>query len=507
MKLGEMNSQERKIWCSLPEEIRKHTQVTNDYQHRLGIVQKHLKTLYGERADWKKCLDRYYTDAQYNDECHKIDDLRTVPELSADDIKAMIQQEEHDTELIDELKSLIQLVSHVGNKVPSTPEIYRAAEILGILPNSANGLNKWMVNFDDLSKEEIEAFNLKTRNSSGLMSIAIGALADYYVDGFVVSYPSEGTVLTQGKRRYYYRGENAYYASSKASIARSIDEKLPEHISQMLLDLRFNEGCLFLDNFDAVIRWPVTDSVNYPALAQHYGLRTPVMDVTSDLKTALFFACCTYDNDKWRPLKEEEFRAIDSRQNIHSLGGDSRYAILYRTPTDITDMEWGTQENPGMGIIVPIGYQPFMRCSAQHGYVFFTSRIDYDMMRDPLFAKYKIRLSTELCEWIYNEMQQGSLVYPEKDIPDLNNYFAEINRTKHFSQSSFELVMEDFKIESKYAEVVKQELAKYGIFIINGNKQYITYNRLQKINKRYSVERSLEINNVKPISRPMLVMS
>ncbi len=129
------------------------------------------------------------------------------------------------------------------------------------------------------------------------------------------------------------------------------------------------------------------------------------------------------------------------------------------------------------------------------------------MMRDPLFAKYKIRLSTELCEWIYNEMQQGSLVYPEKDIPDLNNYFAEINRTKHFSQSSFELVMEDFKIESKYAEVVKQELAKYGIFIINGNKQYITYNRLQKINKRYSVERSLEINNVKPISRPMLVMS
>ena len=55
--------------------------------------------------------------------------------------------------------------------------------------------------------------------------------------------------------------------------------------------LRLNEGCSFLDNFDAVKYWNISN-ISYVALAQHYGLKTIMMDVTSDLMTALFFTSC-----------------------------------------------------------------------------------------------------------------------------------------------------------------------------------------------------------------------
>lgn len=57
----------------------------------------------------------------------------------------------------------------------------------------------------------------------------------------------------------------------------------------MILD----EACFFLDNFDAIKYWSPS-AVNYLALAQHYGIKTPLLDLTSNFKTALFFACCKY---------------------------------------------------------------------------------------------------------------------------------------------------------------------------------------------------------------------
>ena len=75
--------------------------------------------------------------------------------------------------------------------------------------------------------------------------------------------------------------------------------------------------------------------MNYHALAQHYGIKTPLMDITSDLKTALFFACCKYEGHQWRPMEKRDF--------VYTQDGarekDSRYGVLYRVPTEITDMQ------------------------------------------------------------------------------------------------------------------------------------------------------------------------
>ena len=264
---------------------------------------------------------------------------------------------------------------------------------------------------------------------------------------------------------------------------------------------------MFLDNFEAVIRWGGSD-VNYIALAQHYGLRTPMMDVTSDLMTALFFACCKFGNDgKWHPLTKSEIENKDSRTDVKRLGGDSRYGILYRTPTEITDMQWAVSgEDAGIEIITPVGYQPFMRCSSQHGYMILVKNMDYDMFHDKMFEKFRFELTEEVCRWVFNEMDQGNKVYPNEDVPDISGYMSKINNTTRFSQSVFELMLKDFNFSEEEGKLLQAELEKYGIHIVMGDISHITYNQLRKINKKYTIDRAIELVGVTPIARPMLVV-
>ena len=59
--------------------------------------------------------------------------------------------------------------------------------------------------------------------------------------------------------------------------------------------MRIFEFQLFISQFDIVKKWEYQYSnVLYELLAQHYGLETLWMDITSDLEVALFFATCEY---------------------------------------------------------------------------------------------------------------------------------------------------------------------------------------------------------------------
>ena len=120
-----------------------------------------------------------------------------------------------------------------------------------------------------------------------------------------------------------------------------------------------------------------TCSPNYLALAQHYGFRTEMIDITNDLKTALFFGCCKYINGKWKPLEKKDIEERYSRKGTI----DSRYGVLYITRTEIMDMQY-LLSNEDWDNIVPIGYQPFMRCSKQHGFMLLPHNAEsYDIIR------------------------------------------------------------------------------------------------------------------------------
>lgn len=64
----------------------------------------------------------------------------------------------------------------------------------------------------------------------------------------------------------------------------------------------------------------------YDAIAQHYGFNTNLLNITSDLNVALFFACCRYENNKWRPLTEKECK--NNKYSVLYIADEDFYGLL-----------------------------------------------------------------------------------------------------------------------------------------------------------------------------------
>lgn len=271
--------------------------------------------------------------------------------------------------------------------------------------------------------------------------------------------------------------------------------------------MRVDECCSSFDRFDAVSHWGCSD-VNYVALAQHYGLRTMMVDITSDLRTALFFACCKMDRDgKWIPLTNQDFCHRASRKTELGLGplGDSKYGILFRAPRELIDIRLLVEAEEEKTIL-PVGYQPFMRCAAQSAYMFLATDPHYDMYQDTRFEKYRFRLTEEICRWIYDEMQQGKMIYPYEDIPDIYREISEVNRTVVFSEPVYNKMCDGIN-KTDMAEEEKRLFLHYlsdqGVTSSPG-KAVFSEERIKEINKKYTPEYAEKLIKTTTWMRPMM---
>ena len=99
----------------------------------------------------------------------------------------------------------------------------------------------------------------------------------------------------------YYRGEPEVYESCSPSLLRIHNEE--DRIIAMLKCIEFE---LDIQRFPQV-EFAKKDycNVDYIALAQHYGLKTDYIDITSQLEIAAFFATQQYiGGDRYVPKKE-----------------------------------------------------------------------------------------------------------------------------------------------------------------------------------------------------------
>jgi len=141
---------------------------------------------------------------------------------------------------------------------------------------------------------------------------------DRKTDGFVMQYP-HGIVICQGTHNSYYRGENQIYDSTLPSLYRSLKKLTDDEkkIYRFVADMRIAEFQIFLNKFKIVQFWKENyGTVLYESLAQHYGIETEWLDITSDLDVALFFATCKYDNanKKWLPLTKTDTEVNEKTQ-------------------------------------------------------------------------------------------------------------------------------------------------------------------------------------------------
>lgn len=500
------NTIKEEMLQDLPENVREKASVTMGYQTYLQAINDHLKTIYGDYANWTKCIEKYFESDQYNANCHYVQSCDDIPELSRDDLNKMLHEE---VEYSDKIKKLLEKKELLNDKNEHCEDTsYNILSILGIHPDiKDDSLFKWLINRKYINTQQYIQIKERFNNNLDIIYLVADIMSSLFLNGFVLEFPSVGGVMTQQKGQYYFRGENAFYNSSKPSLYRKKkDVRIPKSLQGLIEILRRDECWNFLDQFDAVKHWSAS-SINYLAISQHYGLKTQMMDITSDLKTALFFACCKFGNDqKWHPLKNEEIKYRDSRQYISSIGGDSRYGIIYRCPTEINDMKWAVSDkNAGFNIITPIGYQPFMRCSHQYGYMLLANNENYDMMQDPLFDKFKIRLDEELCSWIYEEMDRGSAIYPHEDIPNIAKYIEGMNNQHIFSENVFKNVMNELDIGSAGEQRIKEALRKHG-YSIRSHISYFSNNKLNKINKKYTAEIAYSKMGAISLARPILIL-
>ncbi|MCI6637880.1 MAG: FRG domain-containing protein [Bilifractor sp.] len=318
---------------------------------------------------------------------------------------------------------------------------------------------------------------------------------DPRTSGYRIFYP-HGTVIQQAMRRNFYRGESQVYEKSEPSLLRKLNRyktQKEKELYRLVADMRVYEFSSLLDRFEHVKNWRKYSDVLYDTLAQHYGLETGWLDITSDFNVALFFANCYYKDGKWYPLKDSDTE-IDEQHKYGIIFHCPSWQMSMRMFKEIQDeyspatgnviekdsngqpVRYEVLKHPAFrampqNIVLPIGFQPFMRCSMQSGYGIYM-RESMPLQQDTAFEKLRFRHSEKLANWIYNEMRGGELIYPHEGlikaqfvidkIRTLHEFFEEalqyaVYRSHYYRLADIDKAREDlekFKVEGNSIKII-----------------------------------------------------
>nr|WP_300129588.1 FRG domain-containing protein [uncultured Butyricicoccus sp.] len=321
---------------------------------------------------------------------------------------------------------------------------------------------------------------------------------DRKTDGFSMLYP-HGNIIQQGELNSYYRGENQVHLRSVPILQRRLND-LPSENDRMVYKfvaaMRILEFRFLISQFDLVKRWEAQYSdVLYELLAQHYGLETLWIDITSDLEVALFFAACQWDDEKkkWRPLTQEEVDKFQYGVIFHIPGHRATLNALVNDTSDI----------PCQNVIRPVGYQPFMRCHSQHAYAIHMEN-PFPLQEDISFEKLHFRHSVKLSQTIFHKMEEGKLIYPQEGLNDFDDLIDQIKHATTFSQEAFCRAFEqssDFKNEDECRQALKACTLFHKPIIISKTEHPIKVSRqrLKRFNQKYEkfdIEKAYGIRRV-----------
>lgn len=124
--------------------------VTLSYRNVLYIIQQHLKTLYGDMADWNKNLGIYLRSEERKHSTLFVDKIENVLEITTDHLQAAMQFEEQNQRMAAMACELYQNWCNTQN----VQSLAQAAEILGVFPGESRiSLNEYYVVFPG-EKEE-----------------------------------------------------------------------------------------------------------------------------------------------------------------------------------------------------------------------------------------------------------------------------------------------------------------------------------------------------------------
>ncbi len=424
----------------------------------------YLTELYGERGKAKHNITRYLWSDEFGSKCKVPNNIEDIPEVSQEQIKNLILREKYFKTVAD---NLVTDYTNFEKQNKLTKELeLEIGGILGVCPGPLpyeDRLLPHVVDFWVKNENEGNEILKATNEKPNVVSIMVRSMIDHLRKGQIYDFYGRH-ILSQGYVRNYFRGENAYYGKTKASMFRALSSNAYEaKLQNLILEIKMIDFAIWLNTIKPLKNWPYSD-IFHGAIAQHYGIKTNAIDVTSDILVALFFACCKYDNqqNRWLPLNKSDFEFANSRKFISELGGDSRYGVLFAMPADISNL--GRVEQPDnfhVTGVSPIGFQPFLRCPYQSGYIIETGE-PYDMYRDPNFAKVKFPHTEELCRYIYEEMDEGRKIYPNENTQEFEKITQRINNSNTYSSKAFDIAIQNLKISEAQKEDMENGLQNMG---------------------------------------------
>lgn len=232
---------------------------------------------------------------------------------------------------------------------------------------------------------------------------------------------------TLRKNKLLYRGQAEFHTPCKPSMFRKaeknyfIDDIIQINEMEVLLQEHplvklFEQGFMLMHEF---IRF----KINYLGLSQHYYNNTPLLDLTSDMEVAKFFAVTKFDLKKDCYLKYE---------------GDNLGVLYYY---DIQSDSFTEREGRNY-IIDAIGKQPFMRSGNQSGFLINLEKDDdFNCLPEVRYVFFKH--DPEITSRIFNESLNGEKYMPQEMLR--THWYNKISDKDERMKISYEALLLNFE--------------------------------------------------------------
>ena len=192
-----------------------------------------------------------------------------------------------------------------------------------------------------------------------------------------------------------YRGQSQEYPRCIPTLARL--EKAEHRFLALCRRIAFEDAIgehPMVNLAERIKLWGSPLYVDREGLAQHYGLATDMLDVTSNFDVACFFATCTWSNED---------------RTYQPVASDEASGVMYRiTPALMNSME---RPDEPLGPVHIVGWQPLPRPEQQRAFV-VKMKPGQDFTSLPSVETFRFQHQAHISHRIWNAFDQGEALFP-----------------------------------------------------------------------------------------------